>query len=97
MIIIALPQRDFDPTEVVVPWQVLRDARHAVRFATTDRWERSATECWWPRGRGRLTRRTRCYAGGAEWQPRQGSGDPGRLEGLGYGSRTTLACSAMPE
>ena len=29
-----LPDRDFDVTEVAVPWRVLRDAGHQVVFAT---------------------------------------------------------------
>lgn len=35
-VIIPLPSRDFDPTEVAVPWQVLRDAGHEVFFTTPD-------------------------------------------------------------
>lgn len=35
-IIVPLPSRDFDPTEVAVPWQVLRGAGHEVCFATPD-------------------------------------------------------------
>lgn len=34
--LIPLPRRDFDPTEVAVPWQVLTRAGHAVVFATPD-------------------------------------------------------------
>jgi putative intracellular protease/amidase len=33
-ILIPLPDRDFDTTEVAVPWQVLTSAGHAVVFAT---------------------------------------------------------------
>jgi putative intracellular protease/amidase len=33
-VLIPLPDRDFDVTEVVVPWRVLRDAGHQVVFAT---------------------------------------------------------------
>ena len=33
-VLIPLPDRDFDVTEVAVPWRVLRDARHQVVFAT---------------------------------------------------------------
>jgi putative intracellular protease/amidase len=33
-ILIPLPSRDFDPSEVAVSWQILRDAGHAVIFAT---------------------------------------------------------------
>jgi putative intracellular protease/amidase len=36
MVVIALASRDFDPTEVVVPWQALRQAGYTVRFATDD-------------------------------------------------------------
>lgn len=35
-VLIPLPTRDFDPTEVAVPWKVLVDAGHTVRFATPD-------------------------------------------------------------
>jgi len=35
-IAIPLPSRDFDPTEVAVPWRVLPDAGHEVVFATPD-------------------------------------------------------------
>jgi putative intracellular protease/amidase len=31
---IPLPDRDFDVTEVAVPWRVLRDAGHQAVFAT---------------------------------------------------------------
>jgi putative intracellular protease/amidase len=33
-ILIPLPDRDFDVTEVAVPWRILRDAGHEVVFAT---------------------------------------------------------------
>jgi putative intracellular protease/amidase len=33
-ILVPLPDRDFDVTEVAVPWRVLRDAGHEVVFAT---------------------------------------------------------------
>jgi putative intracellular protease/amidase len=33
-VLIPLPDRDFDVTEVAVPWRVLRDAEHQVVFAT---------------------------------------------------------------
>ena len=33
-VLMALPDRDFDPTEVAVPWQRLRDDGHDVVFAT---------------------------------------------------------------
>jgi putative intracellular protease/amidase len=33
-VLMPLPDRDFDVTEVAVPWQVLRDAGHEVVFAT---------------------------------------------------------------
>ncbi|MES2297993.1 MAG: type 1 glutamine amidotransferase domain-containing protein [Pseudomonadota bacterium] len=35
-VIFPLPNRDFDPSEVAVPWRVLRDAGISVRFATPD-------------------------------------------------------------
>jgi putative intracellular protease/amidase len=35
-ILVPLPSRDFDPTEVAIPWQVLRDAGHVLVFATPD-------------------------------------------------------------
>ena len=38
-VLLPLPDRDFDVTEVAVPWLVLRDAGHDVAFAT----ERAAT------------------------------------------------------
>jgi putative intracellular protease/amidase len=38
-VLIPLPDRDFDVTEVAVPWRILRDAGHQVVFAT----ERSGT------------------------------------------------------
>ena len=31
-VLIALPNRDFDPSEVAVSWQLLRAAGHRVRF-----------------------------------------------------------------
>jgi len=34
VIIIAIPETDFDPTEVAVPWQTLHDAGFDVQFAT---------------------------------------------------------------
>ena len=33
-VLIPLPDRDFDVTEVAVPWRLLRDAGHEVVFAT---------------------------------------------------------------
>lgn len=33
-VLVPLPDRDFDVTEVAVPWRLLRDAGHAVVFAT---------------------------------------------------------------
>src|SRR3954453_4461842 len=33
-ILLPLPDRDFDVTEVAVPWRLLRDAGHEVVFAT---------------------------------------------------------------
>jgi len=35
-VLIPLPHRDFDPTEVAISWKVLTDAGHDVRFATPD-------------------------------------------------------------
>lgn len=35
-ILIPLPSTDFDPTEAALSWQILRDAGHAVHFATPD-------------------------------------------------------------
>ena len=35
-VLIPLPNRDFDPSEVAVSWQLLRAAGHRVRFATPD-------------------------------------------------------------
>ncbi len=32
--LVPLPDRDFDVTEVAVPWRILRDAGHEVVFAT---------------------------------------------------------------
>lgn len=36
VVLIPLPARDFDPTEVAVSWQVLTRLGHSVRFATPD-------------------------------------------------------------
>ncbi|HEY4219970.1 MAG TPA: type 1 glutamine amidotransferase domain-containing protein, partial [Myxococcota bacterium] len=33
-VLLPLPDRDFDPTEVSVPWRALKSAGHAVVFAT---------------------------------------------------------------
>lgn len=35
-VLLALPNRDFDPSEVAISWQVLRAAGHRVRFASGD-------------------------------------------------------------
>jgi putative intracellular protease/amidase len=35
-VLVLLPARDFDPTEVAVPWKHLTAVGHAVRFATPD-------------------------------------------------------------
>ncbi|OGB25710.1 MAG: thiJ/pfpI-family protein [Burkholderiales bacterium RIFCSPLOWO2_02_FULL_57_36] len=35
-IIMPIPSRDFDPTEVAVSWRILRDAGHEIDFATPD-------------------------------------------------------------
>ncbi|HEY2448440.1 MAG TPA: type 1 glutamine amidotransferase domain-containing protein, partial [Mycobacterium sp.] len=34
IVLIPIPDRDFDPTEVAVSWQVLRSNGHQVVFAT---------------------------------------------------------------
>jgi hypothetical protein len=35
-ILIPLPNRDFDPSEVAISWRALRDAGHKIGFATPD-------------------------------------------------------------
>lgn len=35
-ILVPLPQKDYDPTEVALPWRILRDAGHRLEFATVD-------------------------------------------------------------
>lgn len=35
-VLLPLPHRDFDPTEAAVSWKILRDAGHAITFATPD-------------------------------------------------------------
>lgn len=35
-VLMPLPDRDFDPTEVAVPWQMLTEMGHTVTFATED-------------------------------------------------------------
>ena len=35
-VLMPLPRTDFDPSEVAISWRVLRDAGHAVVFATPD-------------------------------------------------------------
>ena len=35
-VLIPIPSRDFDPTEVAVSWDVLRRLGHSVAFATPD-------------------------------------------------------------
>jgi putative intracellular protease/amidase len=35
-VVIPIPNRDFDPSEVAVPWQVLKNAGHDIDFATPD-------------------------------------------------------------
>ncbi|HVN71346.1 MAG TPA: type 1 glutamine amidotransferase domain-containing protein [Desulfomonilia bacterium] len=35
-VVIPLPNRDFDPTEAAVSWQILKEAGHQVLFATPD-------------------------------------------------------------
>jgi putative intracellular protease/amidase len=35
-VLIPVPDRDFDTTEVAVPWRLLRDAGHTITFATED-------------------------------------------------------------
>ena len=35
-VLIPLPNRDFDPSEVAISWQLIRAAGHRVRFATPD-------------------------------------------------------------
>ena len=36
LILIPLPEHDFDPTEVAVPWKLLRNAGIQVRFASAN-------------------------------------------------------------
>jgi len=35
-ILVPLPLKDYDPSEVALPWRILRDAGHVVEFATVD-------------------------------------------------------------
>lgn len=35
-VILPIPARDFDPTEIAVNWQVLKRGGHTVFFATLD-------------------------------------------------------------
>jgi putative intracellular protease/amidase len=35
-VLIPLPHRDFDPSEVVISWSVLKRLGHSVTFATPD-------------------------------------------------------------
>jgi putative intracellular protease/amidase len=42
-VLVPLPDRDFDTTEVAVPWQHLRARGHEVVFATEAARPRSAT------------------------------------------------------
>jgi protease I len=44
VVLIPLPSRDFDPTEVAVPWQALSSLGHTVQFATPDGRPGSADE-----------------------------------------------------
>jgi putative intracellular protease/amidase len=62
-VLIPLPDRDFDVTEVAVPWRILRDAGHKVVFAT----ERPGTV---PAGDPRLLTGVLFGQLGAEPQPR---------------------------
>jgi protease I len=43
-ILIPIPSRDFDPTEVAIPWSVLRASGHVVTFSTPDGQTASADE-----------------------------------------------------
>jgi putative intracellular protease/amidase len=43
-ILVPLPDRDFDTTEVAVPWKLLTDAGHEVIFATENGGERSSCD-----------------------------------------------------
>ncbi|MBW2415713.1 MAG: DJ-1/PfpI family protein [Deltaproteobacteria bacterium] len=43
-VLIPLPDRDFDVTEVAVPWRMLRDAGHEVVFATEEAGTRPAAD-----------------------------------------------------
>lgn len=36
LVLMPLPRRDFDPSEAAVSWKMLRDAGHAIAFATPD-------------------------------------------------------------
>src|SRR5690349_18090123 len=63
-VVVPLPDRDFDITEVAVPWRVLTDAGHDVTFATRSVLDGRRTTCltrwqeglaygltWWKLGR----------------------------------------------
>jgi putative intracellular protease/amidase len=41
-VLILIPETDFDPTEVAVPWKILTAAGHQVVFATPEGWPGSA-------------------------------------------------------
>ena len=43
-VLIVMAQRDFDPSEVAIPWRVLTDLGHTVTFATPDGTRASADE-----------------------------------------------------
>jgi putative intracellular protease/amidase len=64
IVLMPLPDRDFDVTEVAVPWRLLRDAGHQVVFAT----ERAGTV---PAGDPRLLSGVIFGRLGAEPEPRQ--------------------------
>lgn len=36
LVLIPLPSQDFDPTEAAIPWRLLHERGHAIRFATPD-------------------------------------------------------------
>lgn len=50
-VLIPLPDRDFDVTEVSVPWKLLRESGHEVVFATEIAGTRRASRSTWSEAR----------------------------------------------
>ena len=67
VVLIPIPERDFDPTEVAVSWRVRSDLGHQVRFATPTATAAQATSTHSPRASRQFSRSSSVDAPLTSW------------------------------